>query len=87
MSRIRIISYLPNPRIYKATIVERYSGAEIEVLGDALSKLGCEALLPRLAEYGALYAHVERLLAIKAFRQDLAPYAKFMGFDGHAAAA
>ena len=34
MSHIRIISYLPNPRVYKATIVARYSGAEIEVLGD-----------------------------------------------------
>ena len=34
MSRIRIISYLPNPRVYKATIVARYSGAKIEVLGD-----------------------------------------------------
>lgn len=35
MSQIRIISYLPNPRVYKATIAARYSGAEIEVLGDA----------------------------------------------------
>ena len=49
-------------------------------MGDALNKLGCDALLPRLAEYGALYAHIERLLAIEAFRQDLAPYARFMGF-------
>ena len=35
MSDIRIISYLPNPRVYKATIVARYSGASIEVIGDA----------------------------------------------------
>ena len=35
MTQIRIISYLPNPRVYKATIAARYSGAEIEVLGDA----------------------------------------------------
>ena len=43
MSRIRIISYLPNPRVYKATIVARYSGAEIEVLGDKPPKwpIGC----------------------------------------------
>ena len=34
MSDIRIISYLPNPRVYKATIVARHSGAEIEVIGD-----------------------------------------------------
>ena len=54
-------------------------------MGDSLNKLGCDALLPRLAEYGALYAHIERLLAIEAFRQDLAPYVKFMGFEGLAA--
>ena len=34
MAKVRIISYLPNPRVYKATIVARFSGAEIEVLGD-----------------------------------------------------
>ena len=34
MSRIRIISYLPNPRVYKATIAARFSGAQIEVVGD-----------------------------------------------------
>ena len=33
MSDIRIISYLPNPRVYKATIVARYSGAMIDVIG------------------------------------------------------
>ena len=33
-SDIRIISYLPNPRVYKATIVARYSGAVIDVIGD-----------------------------------------------------
>ena len=32
---IRIISYLPNPRLFKATIAARYSGAVIETLGDA----------------------------------------------------
>ena len=32
MSDIRIISYLPNPRVYKATIVARHSGAVIEVI-------------------------------------------------------
>ena len=35
MSDIRIISYPPNPRVYKATIVARHSGAEIEVIGDS----------------------------------------------------
>ncbi len=35
MSDIRIISYLPNPRVYKATITARFSGAEIEVMGSA----------------------------------------------------
>ena len=34
MSDIRIISYLPNPRVYKATIVARHSGAVIDVIGD-----------------------------------------------------
>ena len=31
--RIRIFSYLPNPRLYKATIAARYSGAEVEIVG------------------------------------------------------
>ncbi|MDA8725968.1 glutathione binding-like protein [Alphaproteobacteria bacterium] len=39
MTHIRIISYLPNPRVYKATIAARYSGAEIEVLGDTPPKM------------------------------------------------
>ena len=33
MADIRIFSYLPNPRLYKATIAARYSGATIEVRG------------------------------------------------------
>ena len=33
MPDLRIISYLPNPRLYKALIAARYSGAEIEVRG------------------------------------------------------
>ena len=34
MADLRIFSYLPNPRLFKATIVARYSGAQIEVVGD-----------------------------------------------------
>ncbi len=33
MADLRIISYLPNPRLYKATIAARFSGATIEVVG------------------------------------------------------
>lgn len=33
--RVRVFSYLPNPRLYKATIAARYSGAEIEIVGAA----------------------------------------------------
>lgn len=33
MADIRIFSYLPNPRLYKATIAARYSGATIEIIG------------------------------------------------------
>ena len=32
-ARVRIFSYLPNPRLFKATIAARYSGAEIEIVG------------------------------------------------------
>lgn len=35
MSDLRIFSYLPNPRLYKATIAARFSGAEVEIVGDA----------------------------------------------------
>ena len=33
MADLRIFSYLPNPRLYKATIAARFSGATIEVIG------------------------------------------------------
>ncbi len=33
MADIRIFSYLPNPRLFKATIAARYSGATIEIIG------------------------------------------------------
>ena len=33
--RVRIFSYLPNPRLFKATIAARYSGAELEIVGAA----------------------------------------------------
>ena len=33
MACLRIFSYLPNPRLYKATIAARFSGAAIEILG------------------------------------------------------
>ena len=33
MADLRIFSYLPNPRLYKATIAARFSGAEIEIVG------------------------------------------------------
>lgn len=33
MADLRIFSYLPNPRLYKATIAARFSGAEIEIIG------------------------------------------------------
>jgi hypothetical protein len=33
MSDLRIFSYLPNPRIWKATIAARLNGVEVEVIG------------------------------------------------------
>ncbi|MGF1456932.1 MAG: glutathione S-transferase family protein [Alphaproteobacteria bacterium] len=33
MPDLRIFSYLPNPRLYKATIAARFSGADIEITG------------------------------------------------------
>jgi glutathione S-transferase len=39
MSELRIVSYLPNPRIWKATIAARLAGVEIEVRGSAPKEL------------------------------------------------
>jgi glutathione S-transferase len=39
MSRLRIFSYLPNPRIWKATIAARLSGVEVEVRGTSPKEL------------------------------------------------
>jgi len=33
MADLRIFSYLPNPRVWKATIAARFCGVEIEVRG------------------------------------------------------
>jgi len=39
MSQLRIFSYLPNPRIWKATIAARLSGVEIEIRGASPKEL------------------------------------------------
>src|SRR6266849_10240258 len=39
MSQLRIFSYLPNPRIWKATIAARLCGIEIEVRGASPKEL------------------------------------------------
>ena len=39
MSQLRIFSYLPNPRIWKATIAARVSGVEIEIRGASPTEL------------------------------------------------
>jgi elongation factor 1-gamma len=39
MSELRIFSYLPNPRIWKATIAARLSGVEVEVRGTSPKEL------------------------------------------------
>jgi glutathione S-transferase len=40
MSDLRIFSYLPNPRIWKATIAARLCGVDVEVRGAAPKELG-----------------------------------------------
>ena|ERR1700736_2044449 len=39
MSQLRVFSYLPNPRIWKATIAARLNGVEIEVRGSSPKQL------------------------------------------------
>jgi elongation factor 1-gamma len=39
MSQLRIFSYLPNPRIWKATIAARLAGVEVEVRGGSPREL------------------------------------------------
>ena len=39
-SDLKIFSYLPNPRVWKALITAEFSGAEIEVVGDKPKNLG-----------------------------------------------
>ena len=40
MSQLRIFSYLPNPRIWKATIAARLTAMELEIRGTAPKELG-----------------------------------------------
>jgi glutathione S-transferase len=39
MSQLRIFSYLPNPRIWKATIAARLAGVDVEVIGASPKEL------------------------------------------------
>src|SRR5271169_4043096 len=39
MSQLRIFSYLPNPRIWKATIAARLAGVEVDVRGSSPKEL------------------------------------------------
>jgi hypothetical protein len=39
MSQLRIFSYLPNPRIWKATIRARLSGVDLEIRGGTPKEL------------------------------------------------
>jgi hypothetical protein len=39
MSKLRIFSYLPNPRVWKATIAGRLCGVEVEVRGTSPKEL------------------------------------------------
>src|SRR5580698_11453876 len=39
MSQLRIFTYLPNPRIWKATIAARLNGVEVEVRGTSPKEL------------------------------------------------
>src|SRR6266851_4688926 len=39
MSQLRIFSYLPNPRIWKATIAARLAGVEVEIRGSSPREL------------------------------------------------
>jgi len=36
---LRIFTYLSNPRLYKAAIAARFSGARIEIVGDTFTLL------------------------------------------------
>src|SRR5947207_5533996 len=40
MSELRIFSYLPNPRVWKATIAARLCGVDVEVRGSSPKELG-----------------------------------------------
>ena len=35
MSQLRILSYLSNPKVYKATIAARLSGVYLEIIGSS----------------------------------------------------
>ena len=39
-SVLKIFSYLPNPRVWKALIAGKVSGVEVQVIGDKHSELG-----------------------------------------------
>ena len=40
MYKLKIFSYIPNPRVWKAIIAGKICGVEVEVIGDKPSNLG-----------------------------------------------
>lgn len=40
LPRLKIFSYLPNPRVWKAVIAGKICGVEVEIIGDEANKLG-----------------------------------------------
>lgn len=72
MADLRIFTYLPNPRLYKATIAARFSGAEVEIVGDAPPRL-----VNWLWDFDARELSEEDKQSVSAFAREAA-----VGFKG-----
>jgi hypothetical protein len=72
MSQLRIFSYLPNPRIWKATIGARLAGVDVEVRGTSPKEPILNARIG--AAYPRAMAHFEKLSKHPAFAPDVLPY-------------
>ena len=74
LPRLKIFSYLPNPRVWKAVIAGKICGVEVEVIGDKASELGLwlwDFRPKRLEKDELKAAHRFRRKARRGFSGDL----------------
>jgi elongation factor 1-gamma len=65
LAKIRIFSYLPNPRVWKSLIAAKIGGVEVEVVGDKPNQL-----TDWLWDFDAKFLSEQEKLELDTFKRD-----------------